>query len=296
MAPAGENDPVEEEDEVEEEEGEEGEGEAAVESEEEESEDEESEDEEDDTGLTENQNRLLYLISLYSKPALRVLDKEEWIRKPALMVLLYEAVTTQALDYDYAPSSELVEGTRNYFNISQEGKSDIDFLREEALLNGLKLSSATYQPVTCYQISEKGLELLGKIGKSDKTPIHETVYAPGSRNLLSVKWTGSEYWLGDELSGYRRQSSVTVTEDVSYVSSAYVPQCLRQGGRPTLSNAHRAHESGLSDTNIRDELDEIITLNSVSLIISEYVPFGTNQLVYLNTNLGSAERVQGRLF
>jgi hypothetical protein len=28
-------------------------------------------------------------------------------------------------------------------------------------------------------------------------------------------------------------------EDVSYVSSAYIPQCLRYGGRPTLSNAHR---------------------------------------------------------
>lgn len=78
--------------------------------------------------------------------------------------------------------------------------------------------------------------------------------------------------------GYRRKSSITETEDVSYVSSAYVPQCLRYGGRPTLSNAHRAHESGVNTDNIRDELDEVITLNSVSIIVAEYIPFGANQV------------------
>lgn len=30
--------------------------------------------------------------------------------------------------------------------------------------------------------------------------------------------------------------------------------------------------------NIRDELDEIITLNSVSIIVAEYIPFGANQV------------------
>ncbi|TMW62516.1 hypothetical protein Poli38472_005134 [Pythium oligandrum] len=261
--------------------------------------DDESEDDDDieeDTGLTESQNRLLYLISLYSKPAVRAADKEEWIRKPALLVLLYEAIVSKALDYDYAPSSELVENKRKYFNISQEGKSDIDFLREEDLLNGLKLSSKSYQPVTCYQISEKGLEIVSKIAKADKLAVNDMAYAPGTLHLLRVEWDGEEYWLVDDESGYRRLSSVTETEDVSYVSSAYIPQCLRFGGRPTLSNAHRAHECGVSDSSIRDQLDEIITLNSVSLIVSEYIPFGSNQVVQLNCNLGSTERVQGGFF
>ena len=88
-------------------------------------------------------------------------------------------------------------------------------------------------------------------------------------------------------------STVTETEDVSYVSSAYVPQCLRQGGRPTLSNAHRAHECAVTDNNIRDELDEIITLNSVSIMVGEFIPTGANQIVQMNENLGSTERVQG---
>lgn len=85
------------------------------------------------------------------------------------------------------------------------------------------------------------------------------------------------YSSSEKHAGYRRKSTITETEDVSYVSSAYVPQCLRYGGRPTLSNAHRAHESGVNTDNIRDELDEVITLNSVSIIVAEYIPFGANQ-------------------
>ena len=95
-----------------------------------------------------DRNRLLYLLSIYTHVAQTEEEKEEWIRKPALMVLIYEAVVAQVLDYDYAPQSQLVEARRKYFNISQEGKSDVDFLREEELINGLKLSSKTYQPVT----------------------------------------------------------------------------------------------------------------------------------------------------
>jgi WD repeat-containing protein 35 len=83
---------------------------------------------------------------------------------------------------------------------------------------------------------------------------------------------------------------------VSYVGSAYVPQCLRFGGRPTLSNAHRAAECAVSASNLRDELDEVITLNSVSIVIAEFIPFGANQIVQMNANLGSTERVQGGFF
>lgn len=235
---------------------------------------------------------------------MRASDKEEWIRKPALLVLLYEAIVSKALDYDYAPISELVEdaatgkSTRTYLNISQEGKSDLDFLREEDLVNALKLSSASYQPVTCYQISEKGLEVVVKISKADKLAVHDIAYAPGTLNLVRVEWDDEErqYWLEDVASGFRRLSSVTETEDVSYVSSAYIPQCLRLGGRPTLSNAHRAHECAISDSSIRDQLDEIVTLNSVSLLVAEFVPFGANQIVQLNASLGSADRAQGGFF
>lgn len=248
-----------------------------------------------ETGLTQNQSRLLYLVSLYTRPARSALEKEEWVRRQALMVIIYECIVAQVLDYDYAPASDMVENRRKYFNISQEGRSDVDFLREEELINGLKLSSKHYYPVTCYQISEKGLEMVKRVLRADKDAVHDLVYAPGTRELLQVVWRGEEFFLVGP-NGFERQSSVTDCEDVSYVSSAYLPQCLRFGGRPTLSNAHRSSECGASAANIRDELDEVLTLNSVSIIVTEFIPFGANQIAQMNSNLGSSDRVQGGYF
>ncbi len=63
-------------------------------------------------GLTENQARLLYMISLYTRPARTGAEKEEWIRKQACLVLIYEAIVAQVLDYDYAPASVLIQDRR----------------------------------------------------------------------------------------------------------------------------------------------------------------------------------------
>ncbi len=46
-------------------------------------------------------------------------DKERWLRRSTVLVLLYEGIVAQVFDYDYAPSSEMVESRRMYFNISQ---------------------------------------------------------------------------------------------------------------------------------------------------------------------------------
>ena len=115
------------------------------------------------------------------------------------------------------------------------------------------------------------------------------------RELLRVQWRSGQFYLVGA-GGFERASTVLDCEDVSYVGSAYVPQCLRFGGRPTLSNAHRAAECAVSASNLRDELDEVITLNSVSIVIAEFIPFGANQIVQMNANLGSTERVQGGFF
>ena len=232
---------------------------------------------------------------MYTRPAKTGAEKEEWIRKQALLVLVYEAVVAQVLDYDYAPQSTIIQDRRVFFNKSQEGNSDVDFLRVKQLINGLKLSSSHYQPVTCYQISEKGLEAARRVPLPDKENVHDMVYAPGTRELLRVQWRAGRFYLVGA-GGYERVSTVLDVEDVSYVSSAYLPQCLRFGGRPTLSNHHRAAECAVAASNLRDELDEVITLNSVSIVVAEYVPFGANQIVQMNNNLGSTESVSGGFF
>ena len=71
----------------------------------------------------------LYMISRYSHASTNADEKEEWIRKTPLMVLIYEGIVAQVYDYDYAPSSEIIHTRRVYFNTSQEGRNDVDVLR-----------------------------------------------------------------------------------------------------------------------------------------------------------------------
>lgn len=118
------------------------------------------------------------------------------------------------------------------------------------------MQTKAQKSITCFQISEKGKELLQRISRKDKEAVNEFVYAKGTRELLRPRWDGNDYYL-ESAGGYSRKSDITNCEDVSYVSSAYIPTALRMGGRPTLSNAHRAHESAVNQDNIRDELDEV---------------------------------------
>ena len=67
-------------------------------------------------------------------------------------------------------------------------------------------------------------------------------------------------------SGYSRESTIMDTEDVSYVSSPYLPTCVRnpRNSTPFTSNADRAHESAAgTSSNIKDELDITIVLKEV---------------------------------
>ena len=105
---------------------------------------------------TVNHLKLLYLISKYSHCAQTVHEKERWIRKLPMLVLLYEGIVQRVFEYDYAPASEVVETARVYLNVTQEGKDDLDDLVEGKLVKGLRLSTKEHQSVTAYQISPAG--------------------------------------------------------------------------------------------------------------------------------------------
>ena len=101
----------------------------------------------------------------------------------------------------------------------------------------------------------------------------------------------------DDPSGFERESNVTDTEDVSYVSSPYLPSCVRnQETKEHLQAMPIKHESAQGASNIRDELDEAITLAFVHVMVGEWIPFGSNQIVALNERLGAMDRCQGGLF
>lgn len=105
---------------------------------------------------------------------------------------------------------------------------------------------------------------------------------------------GEEYW-------QPVLSDITDTEDVSYVTSPWVPLTLldNHGALKEFDkqdNAEKAHLCAGGQSNVKDELEELITLDNVHLLVAEWVPFGSNQIFALNDKLGSAEKMQGGLF
>jgi len=257
-----------------------------------------------------NHVKLLYMISKYANPAKTVEDEESWIRSVPLLVMIYEGIVTGVLDFDYAPQSVLVTqdggSKRCFMNVTQEGKSAIDDLREKKLLNGLKLSSEDFQPITAYQISAQGQEFLTQVPAKLKRDVDGFVYGPKpfQDKLLQVMLKREDDEEGEEAQhfyltaegGYEKISTITDIEDVSYVSSPYLPLLVRKSEKPMTSNAHRAGEAAAGESNIKDELTEAIHLAHVSLLVGEWIPFGSNQIVALNERLGAMDRCQGGLF
>ena len=253
---------------------------------------------------TFNHTRLLYLVSLYAKCARSPSDNEGWVRQVPLSVMMYEGIVAGALDFDYAPCSMLVShlgaSRRIWLNITQEGKAAIDDLREKGMINGLKLSTEDFQPVTAYQVSEKGMTFLDIVPKPILAVIDAFARPHGEGDIVKVSFDGEEFGLKSNTGSVDRESGITETEDVSYVSSPYLPECLREGGGKATNelsdNQFRAHECASGKSNLKDELSEAIILGSVHCLVSEWIPFGANQIVMLNERLGALDRVQGGLF
>eukprot|EP00276_Gloeochaete_wittrockiana_P004270 CAMPEP_0184664376 /NCGR_PEP_ID=MMETSP0308-20130426/52494_1 /TAXON_ID=38269 /ORGANISM="Gloeochaete witrockiana, Strain SAG 46.84" /LENGTH=776 /DNA_ID=CAMNT_0027107733 /DNA_START=154 /DNA_END=2481 /DNA_ORIENTATION=- len=267
---------------------------------------------------TEMHLRLLYLISRYSckKPAhvspqrdgsmsshsseqTPVQEKEVWIGRLPLLVLIYEGISMGVFpDYDYSPQSEYVGQRRVYLNISQEGKDDIDDCLEMGFLVCLKLSASGSRLVTAYRVSQAGTAMLDSLSAEKREELMQTVdpliSRQGANNLVQVEWHEDEdaFYLHAAEGFEPTKSSITCCEDVSYVSSPYLPENLLLDPSKLTSNRDITCGTG---NNMRCSTSELITLRGVRVLIGEYIPFGSNHMVLLNDKVGSSERVQGGL-
>jgi WD repeat-containing protein 35 len=186
-------------------------------------------------------------------------------------------------------------------NISQEGKGAVDDLREAKLLNGLKLNSQDSHIVTAYQVSKRGLKLLARAPTALRLQVELFCTEPATTKrgiLLDPVYSLEEdcFQLISRSGMYVRNSKITDCEDVSYVSSPFIPSFLLQPGTVLESFSHRARESAAGESGIEDELSEEIQLAYVKIIVAEYIPFGNNLMAQLNRNLGVEDRIQGGMF
>ena len=106
--------------------------------------------------LTQDQKRLLILISKFSRPSESREEEETWIKKIPLMALIYFGIEHEILtEYDFAPTLVEYMGTVRFANISKEGEDDIADLRVAGLLKRLKLATSHHVYVSAYRITAK---------------------------------------------------------------------------------------------------------------------------------------------
>ena len=258
--------------------------------------------------LTEMQRRVLFLVSLYTARGQKGLSHGlSWVRAISVSVLAYEGVVSDALDYDYAPVAQHLSGRRVYLNVSQEARADVESLRKAGLLEAVTLNSVGNTTAVALRPTADGARCVGQWeasgeGYEGRAAIKALCFAPngteGEDTLVHVAWHASmgKFRLSSA-SGWSRYSTVTEVESVSYVSSPYLPQPLREWGRPTSSYADRVEEMKYAEMDIRDaSLDEQVLLDDVYVLVTEWIPTGGNQIVTLNDKLGSSERIQGGFF
>lgn len=250
--------------------------------------------------LSANHFKLLYLVSLYAIASNSTRQNERWIRHVPLLVLMFEGIVRGKFGFDYAPSSVRLSfkgrTLRRWINISREGVAAINDLWELRLVNGLKLSSDDFQPITAYQVSAKGLAMLAHLPLNLRGEVDSFVYPPTplEKKPLLVAYDGTRFHLRS--GGYTKASAITESEDVSYVSSPFLPRCLRSNGYYQVeerNNRHRAGECATGASSISTKTSEAVTLGDVHAIVGEWVPFGSNQIVALNERIGALDRCQG---
>lgn len=254
----------------------------------------------DDIALSPNHFKLLYLIGLYAVASNSTKQNERWVRHVPLLVLMFEGIVRGKFEFDYAPASMRLsfkgKTLRRWVNVSREGKAAIDDLWQLRLINGLKLSSDDFQPITAYQVSMKGQLVLQQLPSALKDDIDSFVYPPPplERKLVIVAYDGDRFVL--KSGAYSKPSAITESEDVSYVSSPFLPRCLRSNGFYHIaerSNRDRADECARGFSNITKKTSEAISIGDVYALIGEWVPFGSNQIVALNERMGALDRCQG---
>ncbi|KAL4176198.1 hypothetical protein KRP22_001152 [Phytophthora ramorum] len=289
-----------------------------------------------ETNWSPSHLRLLYLLSRFATHPKSTDEEEQWLRSLPLQVMVFEAIVHGLLAFDYSPVCTSIvkdgQSRRLWLNMSHDARAAIDDLREHELVKALKTCSEDFQPSTAYQVTEQGLKVLATLPARDKQRLDEFLTSPRptsesirtsvdsprpgvlgtattnpsglvlvENSLLKITYDADKGQFrirrGD---GSVYISRVTDIEEVSYVSSPYLPCCLMRNGTANFSsNAWQAEKcrKGAANSSIQDaDLSFAIVLENVRLMVGEWIPFGPNQIVLLNDRLGSLERCQGGLF
>ena len=114
------------------------------------------------------------------------------------------------------------------------------------MLKSFRRNTKLYTCTTAYQVTLHGAEFLETVLPWQDRKFIWALFYPakgkGDATVLRVVWDYPEqlFWLRGT-DGGQRQSKVTDVSEPSYVSSPYLPGCLREPERPGGADRARSH-------------------------------------------------------
>lgn len=175
-----------------------------------------------DEEFTDDMMRLLLVIAAYTQEGHE--ENPIWVKELPLMAIIYQGIVKEVFrDYDYAPwSVAMLDGTREWLNISREGKDDLEDLLNLRMISILRVSTSQYGFVTAYRLTELGQQKVNEATESIKQEILSLIYH-SCGDLYTVAMNGSDISFRCDACDFNEEVPIGDIEDIPYATKAYLP-------------------------------------------------------------------------
>ena len=174
----------------------------------------------EDHDLTDDQTKLLILISKFSRPAKNRDAEETWLKKIPLMAMIYRGVRQNVFrSYDIAPTLVEYLGTVRFANISKEGEDDIADLREMGYVERLKLATSHHYYVSAYRITPQGQAKVAQLDQKYKKIVDKLIKCKKCGGPTDIETLADSPYLNCKQCPEKEKVDIFAIEELSYVSA-----------------------------------------------------------------------------
>eukprot|EP00282_Hemiselmis_andersenii_P008116 CAMPEP_0114125648 /NCGR_PEP_ID=MMETSP0043_2-20121206/9410_1 /TAXON_ID=464988 /ORGANISM="Hemiselmis andersenii, Strain CCMP644" /LENGTH=416 /DNA_ID=CAMNT_0001218583 /DNA_START=143 /DNA_END=1389 /DNA_ORIENTATION=+ len=236
--------------------------------------------------------KLLYLVYFYAQASSHLDEDDSWLRHAHMVVFIHEAVNSGILAYSMVPSSMSVTvgGTTSkvWVMTAHTALAAIYEMCSEGLINCIRMVTEDFAQAPAYQASIKGMDLVNKMPEELKMQVSQILHGPFGFDdeALEVLVQGREFVLTTP-GGFVRRSNICDIGHVPFITSPYIPFCLRHSQTFLTDHSGRSYESALWESDVEDLRGEAIAVGNVTVLMSEWVPLGANTIFSITEKLGA---------
>ena len=172
--------------------------------------------------FTDDMMRLLLVIDAHTREGHE--DNPIWVKELPLMAIIYQGIVKGVFrDYDYAPwSVPMLDGTREWLNVSREGKDDLEDLLNLRMISILRVSTSQYGFVTAYRLTALGQKQINDATETIRQEVNGLIQHTCGE-LYNVVMSGHDISFRCNQCDFNEVIPIGEIEDIPYSTKAYLP-------------------------------------------------------------------------